>query len=86
MNYTIISLEDAKEAHLYAVNTALGKPSGPPNEKMISEPIWTTWAKYKAGISDDVVVDFANDILDHGYKGGQLEIDDDWEVPNVVNN
>lgn len=58
----------------------MNKPVGPPNEKMVSEPIWTTWAKYKKEIDDQVVRDFADDILNHGFRGGQLEIDDDWEV------
>lgn len=47
---------------------------------MIKEPIWTTWAKYKQGINDNVVLSFANIIRGQGYKNGQLEIDDNWEV------
>lgn len=57
-----------------------GKPSKYPNEKMIEEPIWTTWAKYKKPINDSVVLEFAEEIRSHGYEGGQLEIDDEWEV------
>ncbi|KAJ8978374.1 hypothetical protein NQ317_005955 [Molorchus minor] len=50
-----------------------------PNEKMIREPIWTTWAKYKTHINDSTVLSFAQDIRDHGFQNGQLEIDDAWE-------
>ena len=62
----------------------LGKPKGHPNVKMISEPIWTTWAKYKKDISDKTVLEFGKDIRNHGYKGGQLEIDDNWEVSVLI--
>jgi hypothetical protein len=50
-----------------------------PDEWIIRHPIWTTWAKYKQDINDDIVVDFAKDIADHGFTG-QIEIDDRWEV------
>lgn len=47
---------------------------------MIKEPVWTTWAKFKKYIDDDTVLGFANDIISHGFTGGQVEIDEDWEV------
>lgn len=47
---------------------------------MIEEPIWTTWAKYKQNINDNTILQFANSIRNQGYKNGQLEIDDNWEV------
>lgn len=51
---------------------------------MIESPIWSTWARYKRNISDEIVLRFAQEIIDHGYFGGQLEIDDDWEVTNFL--
>lgn len=48
--------------------------------KMITYPIWSTWAKYKRAISNDVVLQFADDITSHGFPNSQLEIDDLWEV------
>ncbi|KAJ8947345.1 hypothetical protein NQ318_002871 [Aromia moschata] len=79
LRYTFIVKENPKEAHLHAVKNYLGMPKGYPNEKMIKEPIWTTWAKYKRLINDSVVLDFAQEIRDHGFQAGQLEIDDAWE-------
>ncbi|XP_018572976.1 myogenesis-regulating glycosidase-like [Anoplophora glabripennis] len=79
LKYAIVALDDPKDAHLHAVTNYLGKPEGYPDERMVREPIWTTWAKYKKGISDKVVLEFAQNILDHGFDGGQLEIDDNWE-------
>lgn len=46
---------------------------------MIREPIWTTWPKYKKFIDDGKVREFAQSIADNKF-GGQLEIDEDWEV------
>ncbi|XP_050498391.1 myogenesis-regulating glycosidase-like isoform X2 [Diabrotica virgifera virgifera] len=79
LEYVIYFSDDPKTAHLNAVNTYLGKPNGYPNPKMIKEPIWTTWAKYKAPITDDIVIEFAKSIRENGFENGQLEIDDAWE-------
>ncbi|KAJ8922534.1 hypothetical protein NQ315_007564 [Exocentrus adspersus] len=79
LSYVVVARDDAKDGHLHAVNNYLGKPTDFPDERMVREPIWTTWAKYKRDINDQNVLEFAQDILDHGFAGGQLEIDDDWE-------
>ncbi|XP_072375916.1 myogenesis-regulating glycosidase-like, partial [Diabrotica undecimpunctata] len=84
LEYVIYYGNDPKKSHLHAVNTYLGKPNGYPNPKMIKEPIWTTWAKYKAPITDDIVIEFAKSIRQNGFENGQLEIDDAWEVSYVV--
>lgn len=47
---------------------------------MVQRPIWSTWARYKVNINDSVVRSFAQQIVDHGFRDGQLEIDDFWEV------
>ncbi|KAF5297324.1 hypothetical protein FQA39_LY12163 [Lamprigera yunnana] len=79
LHYTIALLDDAKEAHLHAVQHFLGKPTGHPNYKMIERPIWSTWARYKRDVNDRVVQDFTKEIADNGFSDGQIEIDDDWE-------
>lgn len=43
---------DAREAHRRAIANFLGKPTGHPSEKMVAEPIWSTWAKYKVSQQD----------------------------------
>ncbi|KAK4887086.1 hypothetical protein RN001_003357 [Aquatica leii] len=79
LQYSIVAKDDARAAHLHAVKTFLGKPTGHPNFKMIERPIWSTWARYKRDVNDSVVREFTKEIADHGYSDGQLEIDDDWE-------
>nr|ADC97875.1 glycoside hydrolase family 31 isoform b [Chrysomela tremula] len=70
---------EVRGGHFEATNNYLGTPLGLPNRLMVSEPIWTTWAKYKRDISDSVVLEFAQAIKDNGYNG-QIEIDDKWET------
>ncbi|KAL1505265.1 hypothetical protein ABEB36_004866 [Hypothenemus hampei] len=79
LTYVLVAKDNLPTAHLDAVNNYLGKPSKHPGETMIGQPIWTTWAKYKRPINDESVLEFAKMIRDHGYKSGQLEIDDMWE-------
>lgn len=77
--YHLLAFEDPVVAHKYAATVYLGYPKELPNEIMIVNPIWTTWAKYKKYINDTVVREFAYEIEDHGF-GGQIEIDEQWEV------
>ncbi|KAF5301695.1 hypothetical protein FQR65_LT08782 [Abscondita terminalis] len=79
LQYTLVARDNARNAHLHAVENFLGKPTGHPNFKMIERPIWSTWARYKRDVNDQVVREFTKEIADHGYADGQLEIDDDWE-------
>ena len=69
---------NARAAHMQAVAKFLGKPKGHPDENMVREPVWSTWARYKRFVNTSVVTEFAQEILDNGYKG-QFELDDDWE-------
>lgn len=77
--YTIGVGADARAVHMSAVANILGKPSGHPAESMVSEPIWSTWARYKRDIDATVVQTFASEIIANGFRG-QYELDDDWEV------
>lgn len=69
---------NARAAHMQAVARFLGKPSGHPDEKMVEQPVWSTWARYKRDVNEAVVTEFAQEILDNGFNG-QYELDDDWE-------
>ncbi|XP_068152502.1 myogenesis-regulating glycosidase-like [Drosophila tropicalis] len=77
--YHIAVAKDAKAAHRYAVKTFLGKPTGIPDERMIKHPVWSTWALYKTSVSDEIVREFAKNIIENGFNNSQIEIDDDWE-------
>ena len=39
----------------------------------------TTWSYYFTNINQSIVLDYAQQIVDHGYPRSNLEIDDKWE-------
>jgi len=70
---------NARDTHMQAVARILGKPTGHPDERMVREPVWSTWARYKRDVNEAVVKEFAQEILNNNFYG-QFELDDDWEV------
>lgn len=77
--YRIGIAKDPREAHLKAVERYLKKPTGLPDQTMVTLPIWSTWAKYKVEINEAVVREFATTIKAKDFKNSQFEIDDNWE-------
>jgi alpha-glucosidase (family GH31 glycosyl hydrolase) len=71
--------EDARAAFRHLVGE-FGFPTETPPESLFTLPTWTTWARYKTAISHDVVLEFAEEIVRHGYLHGVMEIDDGWQV------
>jgi alpha-glucosidase (family GH31 glycosyl hydrolase) len=57
-----------------------GHPAEIPPEELFTKPTWTTWARYKTAINQDVVLKFADEIIAHQYPYGVMEIDDRWQV------
>ena len=41
---------------MYAVEHLLGKPNGVPDERMLVDPIWSTWAQFKTNINQSAVI------------------------------
>nr|XP_018910486.1 PREDICTED: uncharacterized family 31 glucosidase KIAA1161-like [Bemisia tabaci] len=80
LKYTMCKFENPRVAHEYAVKRFLGKPSGIPDTTMVQHPIWSTWAKYKTDIDEDVIMQFARQIVDNGFNNSQIEIDDMWQT------
>ncbi|XP_012528345.1 myogenesis-regulating glycosidase [Monomorium pharaonis] len=80
LNYTLGIFLDPKSAHQHAVRNHLRKPSGRPNERMIQYPVWSTWARYKANITEELVETYADEIITNNFKNSQIEIDDNWET------
>lgn len=70
---------DVKGAYQNLVNH-FGHPAEIPPESLFTGPTWTTWARYKTAINADVVLRFADEIIEHQYPYNILEIDDRWQV------
>ena len=79
LRYTVCSMDNPRDMHLYAIENFLGKPSGIPDETMMRDPIWSSWAQYKANINESTILNFAQTINDNGFAVSQIEIDDNWE-------
>jgi len=57
-----------------------GHPAEIPPESLFTKPTWTTWARYKTAINEEVVLKFADEIIKNQYPYNVLEIDDRWQV------
>jgi myogenesis-regulating glycosidase len=57
-----------------------GHPAELPPEGLFTKPTWTTWARYKTAIDQEVVLNFADEIIANGYPYHVMEIDDRWQV------
>ncbi|OSX72663.1 hypothetical protein BU14_0415s0007 [Porphyra umbilicalis] len=56
-----------------------GAAAAPPPE-LLANPIWTTWARYKDGVTQADVLAFAAEIVSRGLPRSVMEIDDRWSV------
>jgi len=57
-----------------------GYPTELPPADLFAKPTWTTWARYKTLIDQEVVLKFAGEIIQNGYPYHVMEIDDRWQV------
>eukprot|EP00166_Cyanidium_caldarium_P002535 ctg_2478.g445 len=68
----------ARERLLDGMLGAAAPPSASPPLWLLQRPIWTTWAKYKAEVTQAQVLAFAEEIVARGLPRSVLEIDDRW--------
>lgn len=61
-------------------HASLPKPKWSPPELMLREPIWTTWARYKASVTQEQTERFAEEIASRGLPRSVMEIDDRWQA------
>ena len=78
LNVSISFHEDAVDACCNLISH-YGRPADIPDESLFNKPTWTTWARYKTAINQDVILQFADEIVQHGYPCNVLEIDDKWQ-------
>lgn len=57
-----------------------GYPQSTPLAELFTKPTWTTWARYKTVVSQEVVLNFVDEIIAKDYPYGVMEIDDRWQV------
>lgn len=57
----------------------IGKPSRIPPRDVFTRPIYSTWTQYPRYLTQQKVVDFAQQIIDAGLPAGTLEIDEKYQ-------
>ena len=62
------------------IENYLGPTNTRPDDRMMQQPIFTTWSYFFKDINQSLVLDYAQKIFDNGYEISQLEIDDKWEL------
>ena len=73
--------ETFKDVHQRAISKYYAKPSGIPDERMLLQPFWSTWAEYKTAVNQTIVLDLANRLIEEGFaNSSHVEIDDKWET------
>ncbi|XP_049791427.1 myogenesis-regulating glycosidase-like [Schistocerca nitens] len=80
MEWDLCSFDDVKQAHVYAVENYLGKPTAIPDAGMATYPIWSTWARFRGSVNDSKVRQLANEVTANKFSKSQIEIDDNWET------
>jgi len=75
----VLLADNAPDAFRLALRF-LGHPTSAPPDDLFARPIWTTWAQYKAAITQADVLQFADAIVGRNYPRSVMEIDDRWQT------
>lgn len=81
--YKVLQHVNICDLHLTMINRYLGKPISTPDHRMITDPIWSTWAQFKQDINTDKVLNYAEEIVRRNFPRSQICIDDNW-TPHYV--
>lgn len=76
LTYKICVGKNIKTLHQYVMGKIFKMPRLTPDERMIKEPIWSTWAMYGKAITQNDVMSFAEKIEKYNFKCSHIELDD----------
>ncbi|CAI5995467.1 unnamed protein product [Closterium sp. NIES-65] len=79
LQFALCATANVKQAAEAALET-LPRPANPPPREMVDAPIWTTWARYHANVTQAKVEQFAHEIVGRGLSRSVMEIDDKWQT------
>ncbi|KAL7641349.1 UNVERIFIED_CONTAM: hypothetical protein RMT77_008488 [Armadillidium vulgare] len=80
LTYHLCYGDDIRQVYELSFPQFFSYPNGIPDEKMMTFPIWSTWAEYQTDINESKVLQFARSIKEKGFPNCQVEIDDKWET------
>ena len=73
--------ETFKDVQQRALAKFYKRPLAIPDERMLVEPIWSTWATYGGEVNQSAVLTVAHRIVKEGFSSSShIEIDDIWEI------
>jgi len=78
LQYDIL-LDSDVTALLRRIVKEIGYPAQTPPADYFKLPIYTTWVEHKTGVSQQKVIEYANQIHNNKLPCGVIEIDDRWE-------
>lgn len=79
LRVVLCACSDVLAASRAALRTFAPPPSPPP-PLLLGAPIWTTWARLKAGVRQADVERFADEIVARGLPRSVMEVDDRWQA------
>lgn len=80
LSVKICMAKNVLDVHRYMVRKFFKRTGAVPDTKMLISPVWSTWAKYKANITQEKVLKFAKEIKNNSMPISQLEIDDKYST------
>ena len=80
LSYTICTSSNVRDVHNLMVQRFIKPPLGVPDFKMLTIPIWSTWARYKKAINQSIILNFAREIVHHNMTASHLEIGEKYST------
>ena len=80
LSYKICVGDNAKDIHQFVMKQFFQHPTGIPDVRMMKEPIWSTWAQFGKGVTQDKIMGFVQKIKESGFSHSQIEIDDKYST------
>nr|AQW43006.1 alpha-glucosidase family 31 [Nilaparvata lugens] len=79
LQYTLCNFDNPRQAYDYSVDNFFDRPAALPDRRVVEFPVWATkghysWSNKK--VNQTTVLQFAKDIMIHGFNYSQMEISD----------
>lgn len=78
LNYTICHASNVQTIYSYMSRRFIPVPIDMPDTRLFKHPIWSTWAMFNKGVTQEKLLTFAANITKYKLPASQLEIDDCW--------
>ncbi|XP_005099320.1 myogenesis-regulating glycosidase-like [Aplysia californica] len=78
LRYDVCKSKDIASLWKAMAEQFIPKPAASMSDDVLRNPIWCTWAKYKGGINQTLLLEYASLITDNEFPASQIEIDDEW--------